>query len=239
MVTGAARGIGRAIAEGLAESGATIAVCDVLDEVGEATVAELRDRGVEAAYQHVDVSNAAGVEAAVGAIVERFGRLDIAVNNAGIRAVSPVAELPVADWDRVIAVNLSGVFYSMKYQIPHLVQTQGSVVNIASIWGLDGWPGRAAYVASKHGVVGLTKSAAHDYGSSGVRINAVAPGPISTVAAVGTVKAKGEDLDGITQRTALKRFGEPQDVASAVVWLCSASNVTGTVVSVDGGWGAV
>ncbi len=234
MVTGAARGIGQASAVALAYHGADVVVCDVLDDADE-TVSLIKDLDRRGIYVHTDVSDEAAVRNAVDLAVGTFGRLDFAHNNAGIGPPGLVADVEKADWDRVIAVNLTGVFLCMKYQLPHLVQTGGAIVNTASMWGVVGATGMGAYSASKHGVVGLTKTAALDYGAAGVRVNAVAPGPIQTAL---TAAVPPEAMDLIIGRTAERRYGQPAEVGEVVAWLCSpaATYVTGAVIPVDGGW---
>lgn len=238
MVTGASRGIGLAVASALMDEGYRIALCDVLVEEGEQAAVSLRELGHEALFVELDARSSSSVDSAVHQVTGAFGRLDLAVNNAGVRAVAKVADLSDEDWERVIDVNLTGVFRCMRSQIPALLSVRGSIVNMASIWGLAGWPSRSAYVAAKHGVVGLTRAAAREYGEQGLRVNAVAPGPIETDAAVETVGAQSEEMKQVVGRTALGRFGRADDVASAVVWLASAEYVTGEVLAVDGGWGA-
>jgi NAD(P)-dependent dehydrogenase (short-subunit alcohol dehydrogenase family) len=236
MLTGAARGIGAATARAFAERGVDVLVCDVLDDEGNAFVEGLAGLGVKAKYLHTDVADAASVQAAVAYAVKTFGRLDYAFNNAGIFAAAPLAELEVADWQRVVDVNLSGIFYCLKYQLQHMLAAgSGAIVNTASVWSFAPAAGQTAYVATKHGIVGLTKSAALDHGASGVRINAVAPGPIATPM---TAVVPDEVMAGIVSRTAENRFGQPEEIARAAVWLCSseASYVNGTVLPVDGGW---
>jgi NAD(P)-dependent dehydrogenase (short-subunit alcohol dehydrogenase family) len=235
LVTGAARGIGRASAVAFGRRGADVVICDVLDEDAHETVAQLEALGVKAHYQRTDVSDPAQVRAAVSAAVEIFGRLDYAHNNAGTFAPAPLADLAEDDWSRVLAVNLSGVFYCLKYQIPEILKVGGAIVNTASIWGLVGSPAQAAYVAAKHGVVGLTKTAAADYGTQGIRINAVAPGTIQTAM---TAAVPVEVMEMIIGRSAQKRYGQPAEIGEAVTWLCSpaASYVNGAVLPVDGGW---
>lgn len=170
---------------------------------------------------------------------EVFGRLDFAHNNAGIRTVAPTADLAEEDWQRVIDVNLTGVFHCMKYEIPEILKTKGAIVNTASIWGMTGASDRSAYVASKAGVIGLTKTAASEYGERGIRINAIAPGPTMTEAAMRTL-SEGVGLDTVVERTALKKHGRPIDIAEATAWLCSpsAAYITGVILPVDGGWSA-
>lgn len=234
MVTGAARGIGRASALAFARRGASVIVCDVLEDAHE-TVELIESLGSSAIFVHTDVSNADAVQQAVGRGVAEFGRLDFAHNNAGIGTSSPLADLSEADWNQMIGINLTGVFLCLKYQIPHLLKTTGAVVNTASVWSMVGAPMMAAYSASKHGVVGLTKSAARDYGPAGLRVNAVAPGPIQTAL---TADVPSEVINHIIARTAQERFGQPSEVGEAVAWLCSpaASYVNGAVLAVDGGW---
>ncbi|WP_439378852.1 SDR family NAD(P)-dependent oxidoreductase [Amycolatopsis lexingtonensis] len=233
FVTGAAGGIGRSSALAFAARGASVVVCDLADPAG--TAAEVAEHGVEVLTRQVDVGDAAAVRDAVDATVETFGRLDFAHNNAGTFSPAPLAELGEDDWHRVISVNLSGVFAGMKYQIPHLLETGGAIVNTASIWCEQGSAAQAAYVASKHGVAGLTRTAAIDYGGRGIRINAVAPGPIRTAM---TAAVPTEAMAPVIGRTTLGRYGEAPEVAAAVVWLCSsaAAYVNGVVLPVDGGY---
>jgi NAD(P)-dependent dehydrogenase (short-subunit alcohol dehydrogenase family) len=233
FVTGAAGGIGRASALAFAARGAAVAVCDLADPAD--TAAAIEALGVQALPIRLDVADADAVHDAVEDTVRTFGRLDFAHNNAGTFAVSPLAGLARADWDRVLAVNLTGVFVGMRAQIPHLVATGGAIVNTASIWSEQGAPAQAAYVASKHGVAGLTRAAAIDHGHQGIRVNAVAPGPIRTAM---TAAVPDEAMAPVIGRTTLDRYGEPAEVAEAVVWLCSpaARYVNGVVLPVDGGY---
>jgi NAD(P)-dependent dehydrogenase (short-subunit alcohol dehydrogenase family) len=235
MVTGAARGIGAASARALADPGAAVAICDVLDADGAQTAAEITATGGSAVYLHTDVSNAESVQSTVARIVEHFGRLDFAHNNAGVFSPAPTADLAVEQWRWVIDVNLTGVFLCMKYQLPHIVKNTGAVVNTASVWSQAGAATQAAYSASKHGVVGLTRTAALDYGAAGVRVNAIAPGPIATAM---TASVPSAVMDAVIGRTAADRYSAPEEVGKAVVWLCSpaSSYVNGAVVPVDGGW---
>lgn len=233
MVTGAARGIGQASALALARRGADVLVCDVTD--ADDTVAQIRALGRKASYAETDVADSAAVQRAVALAVSEFGRLDIAHNNAGIGPPGRLADIDEADWHRVLGVNLTGIFLCMKYQIPHLLQTAGAIVNTASMWGLTGAAGMAAYSASKHGVVGLTRTAARDYGAQGLRVNAIAPGPIETAL---TAAVPLDAMSEVIGRTAQGRYGQPHEVGEAVAWLCSPSSsyVNGTVLPVDGGW---
>lgn len=232
-VTGAAGGIGRSSALAFAARGASVVVCDLNDPAE--TAAEVQEHGVQALAVQLDVSDAAAVRDAVAATVRTFGRLDFAHNNAGTFAVAPLADLADDDWNRVIAVNLGGVFLGMKHQIPHLLETGGAIVNTASIWSEQGAAAQGAYVASKHGVAGLTRAAAIDYGGRGIRVNAVAPGPIRTAM---TAAVPDEAMAPVLGRTTLGRYGEAPEVAEAVVWLCSpaAAYVNGVVLPVDGGY---
>ena len=233
FVTGAASGIGRASAVAFAARGAAVVVCDLAEPAD--TVAEVERLGATALPFQLDVSDGDALRDAVDAAARAFGRLDYAHNNAGTFAVAPLADLTEADFTRVLAVNLTGVFLGMKYQIPHLLETGGAIVNTASIWSEQGAAAQAAYVASKHGVAGLTRTAAIDYGGRGIRINAVAPGPIRTAM---TAAVPTEAMAPVIGRTTLGRYGEAPEVAQAVVWLCSpaAAYVNGVVLAVDGGY---
>jgi NAD(P)-dependent dehydrogenase (short-subunit alcohol dehydrogenase family) len=238
LVTGAASGIGRAIAYGFAAEEARVVVSD-LDEAGGAeTVAGVEERGGSAIFVRADASNRADAEALVGAAVKELGALHVAVNNAGIGGPSaPAGEYPVDGWDRVIAINLSGVFYGMRYQIPAMLDSGGgAIVNVASILGQVGFANSSAYVAAKHGVVGLTKSAALEYSARGIRVNAVGPGFINTPLIEKNMTPEGRAA--LVSKHPIGRLGEPEEVAELVLWLSSgkASFVTGSYYAIDGGY---
>jgi NAD(P)-dependent dehydrogenase (short-subunit alcohol dehydrogenase family) len=238
IVTGAGSGIGRAVAETLATAGARVVVSDIDVDGGEKTVATIVERGGTASFVRADTSSAEQNEALVAAAVERYGGLHIAVNNAGIGGPAAQAgEYPIDGWEKVIAINLSGVFYGMRYQIPAMLGSGGgSIVNIASILGQVGFRGSCAYVAAKHGVVGLTKTAAIEYAPQGVRVNAVGPGFIRTPLLDKNLTP--EQLEGIAKLHPMGRLGESHEVAELVLWLASekSSFVTGAYYAADGGY---
>jgi len=240
LVTGASAGIGRAAAELFAARGARVALVDVVAEAGESAAESIRGAGGDAIFVAADVAEEEAVEAAVAHTVERFGRLDFAYNNAGLSGPAhDVAEMPVAQWRRAIDVMLTGVFLCMRAEIPHILEAGGgAIVNCSSGAGLIGFPGQAGYVASKHGVIGLTKTAALEYGARGVRINAICPGTART-GMVEDVVAERPELDAELRRLhPIGRIAEPAEIAEAALWLCTpaASFVCGTAISVDGGY---
>jgi NAD(P)-dependent dehydrogenase (short-subunit alcohol dehydrogenase family) len=237
LVTGAGSGIGRAVAIALGAAGATVVVADVDSTGGSETVRLIEEAGGTAVYRWCDVSRGPDVRALVDATVDRFGRLDLACNIAGIHNPLPesIADADEEMWDRIIAVNLKGVFLCMKHEIRHMVRQGGGViVNMASLAGMLAEPGCYAYVASKHGIVGLTKTAAYDYAKAGIRVNAVCPAAIDTP---GLQRAPEEFRRALTEATPVGRIGTPEEVAAAVLWLCSdsAGFVTGAGVVIDGG----
>lgn len=240
IVTGGSAGIGRAAAVAFAREGASVVVADVDVEGGEKTVAELENAGVDAMFVHTDVSDAGQVAALVDRTVERFGRLDYAFNNAGIEgAPAPTADSTIENWNRTIAVNLTGVYLCMRAEIPRMLAGGGGViVNNSSVAGLVGFPGIPAYTASKHGIVGLTKTAALEYATEGVRVNAVCPGVIDTEMITRFTHGDPAEAAQLLQTEPVGRMGAPEEIADAVVWLCSdrASFVTGQAIAVDGGF---
>jgi NAD(P)-dependent dehydrogenase (short-subunit alcohol dehydrogenase family) len=240
LITGGASGIGRATALTFAREGAKLVIADMNEDGGQQTVHMITENGGEATFVQVDVTSASAVEALISKTVETYGRLDCAHNNAGIssgvRALT--ADYPEERWQQVIAVNLTGVWLCMKYEIPQMLsQGGGTIVNTASIAGLIGGAGGAAYTASKHGVVGLTKTAALEYAQQGIRVNCVCPGYIQTPMTASNL-SDPERQAQIIAREPLGRVGTPEEVAEAVVWLCSdaASFVTGHTMTVDGGY---
>ena len=242
LVTGGASGIGRATALTFAREGAKLVVADMNDEGGQQTVHMITENGGEATFVQVDVTSTSAVEAMLAKTVEIYGRLDCAHNNAGIagRIRAPLHECPEDVWDQVLAINLKGVWLCMKYEILQMLhQGSGAIVNTASIMGLVGsWSGTSAYNASKHGVVGLTKTASLEYASAGIRVNAVCPGYIWTPLIEQALLSRPEMEAQIIARHPVGRMGQPEEIAEAVVWLCSdaASFVTGHTMTVDGGY---
>lgn len=239
IVTGAASGIGRAVALLYAREGAKVAVSDVGAEGGEETVRLIEESGGEATFIAADVSQPEACEALVRSTVERWGRLDVACNNAGIGGdASTAGEYTIEGWRKVTDVNLSGVFYCMKYEIEAMVEGGGgSIVNMASILGQVGFATASAYVSAKHGVVGLTKTAAIEYAQRGIRVNSVGPAFIRTP----MIAALEDDADAhrmLVDSHPMGRLGEPEEVAEVVGFLSSnrASFVTGSYYPVDGGY---
>jgi len=237
IVTGASSGIGRAIAVRLATAGARVVVSDVDEEGGAETVELITGQGGQAFFFEADTSKPQDNENLVKEAEKRFGALHIAVNNAGIGGPSaPVADYPLDGWEKVLAINLSGVFYGMRFQIPAMKRAGGgSIVNMASILGQVGFRGFCAYVAAKHGVVGLTKNAALEYAPQGIRVNSVGPAFIKTPL-VDSLDEKTKS--GLVDLHPIGRLGEASEVAELVVWLASdeASFVTGAYYAVDGGY---
>jgi NAD(P)-dependent dehydrogenase (short-subunit alcohol dehydrogenase family) len=241
LVTGGSTGIGKASSLAFAREGATVVVSDINVDGGEETARLIRESGGKAIFIKADVLLAAEVEALVNKAVATYGRLDCAFNNAGIAGAigASTHEYPDESWDRVLGINLKGVWLCMRYEIPQMLQQGGgAIVNTASIWGLVGAPGAAAYVASKHGVVGLTRAAALEYAPQGIRINAVNPGTIRTPILDPFIAAIPEFESMMTARHPIGRIGMPEEIAEAVVWLCSeaASFVIGQNLPVDGGY---
>ena len=240
LVTGGSSGIGRATALAFASEGARVVVASRRSEESAETVRLIQAAGGDAFFVKTDVSKTAEAEAMVAQAIQRYGALNFAFNNAGIEgdAFVPLARYSEAMWDDVIAINLKGVFLSMKYELPHIVASKGAIVNMASVAGLVGGRLGSAYYASKHGVVGLTKAAAIEYAHKGVRINAVAPGVIRTPMANRAGLTNPEAEERVLGMHPLGRVGAPEEVANAVVWLCSkgASFTTGHTLTVDGGF---
>jgi NAD(P)-dependent dehydrogenase (short-subunit alcohol dehydrogenase family) len=239
LVTGGGSGLGRASAIALARAGATVTVADVDEQGGKETVTlVLEEAGGDADFVRADVTQADEVEAMVDKTVTRWGRLDCALNNAGTTGVSaPTADHTLEDWNRAIALNLTGVFLCLKYEIPVMLEHGGAIVNMASGAGLVGFAGLPAYVASKHGVVGLTRAAALEYASQGLRVNAICPGSTRTPMLEGFMGGDEQVERMMTRAVPLGRLGRPEEIADAVVWLCSdaASFVVGHALAVDGG----
>jgi NAD(P)-dependent dehydrogenase (short-subunit alcohol dehydrogenase family) len=239
LVTGAGSGIGRASALAFAREGACVVVVDKDDIKGEETVLLVEKDGGEAVFVHADVSIAADVEAMVGRALDCFGRIDCAHNNAGVVGhAAATHQCTEENWDRTVAINLKGVWLCMRHEIPQmLIQGGGAIVNTSSGAGLVGFPGLPAYVASKHGIVGLTRAAALEYAHAGIRVNAICPGTTLTPMLEGFMGGDPEMEAAMRAAQPIGRMASPDEIAEAAVWLCSdaASFVTGHPLVVDGG----
>lgn len=242
LVTGAGSGIGRASALAFAKEGAKVAVADIDIAGGEATVELIKKDGGKAIFIKSDVTHAADVEAMVNKVVQLYGRLDCAFNNAGIEGTPLVATADITEetWDSVININLKGVWLCLKYEILQMLkQGNGAIVNASSVAGLQGSRfGGAAYGASKFGIIGVTKTAALEYASKGIRINAVCPGVINTPMVERLEKVDSQIADRLSAAHPVGRVGKPEEVADTVTWLCSdkAAFVTGHAMAIDGGF---
>ncbi|HTT74654.1 MAG TPA: glucose 1-dehydrogenase [Candidatus Binataceae bacterium] len=240
LITGCGSGIGRAAAINFAREGAIVTGADVNREGGEATIKMIRESGGKADFAPADVTDAAQVQNLITGIVKAHGRLDCAYNNAGVEGdVSEIHDTSERSYDRVMAVNVKGVWLCLKYEIQQMRrQGGGAIVNTASVAGLSGFPNLSIYVASKHAVVGMTKSAAIENAQSGIRINAVCPGPVDTPMMERIANNEGapgrKEFEAIVP---MRRYARPEEIAITVTWLCSpqASYVTGVTMPVDGG----
>lgn len=240
VITGSASGIGAETAKLLAQRGAAVFIGDLNQTAGEQIAAEIRALGGRAAFMAVDVSRQEMVEAFLSAAVTKFGGIDVAINNAGIdHKPAPMADVADEDYHRIIAVNLTGVWYCMKHEIKHMLSKGGGhIINLASVAGTTGAPLISAYSAAKHGVIGLTKSTAIEYARANIRINAVCPSFVSTPMVKGTMsQMTDKQQKALIAANPMRRLGEPKEIAGAIAWLCTdeSSFMTGHSVVLDGG----
>ncbi|KLI65052.1 SDR family oxidoreductase [Aurantiacibacter marinus] len=243
LITGASSGIGRETATLFARSGYSVALADCDEAGGQQTLAETDALGADGAFFRCDISDEGEVTGMIKQVIARFGRIDAAFNNAGIEGLmADTHEVTIANWDRVMGVNLRGLWLCMREEISHMLNQDGggAIVNCSSVAGLIGIPGIPAYVASKHGVVGLTKAAALEYATRQIRINAVCPGAIETPMLERYMQGSEDGRAQMVAAEPMARIGMPREVAEAVLWLCGpgSSFTTGQALAVDGGWTA-
>ncbi len=244
LITGAAAGIGRAMAIKFADAGASLIICDVNEDGGKETEKIVREKGVECHFIKADVSQEKDVDSLVKAVLDTYGQIDCACNNAGVEGkIAPFADQQIDNFDHIMAVNARGVFLCMRDEIKAmLANKQGAIVNTASIAGLIGFPGLSPYVASKHAVNGMTKNAALEYAQQGIRVNAICPGGIDTrmLDSLAEQSTGGEQTsrEMMAPLHPMGRIGEPDEIADLALWLCSpqASFITGVSIPVDGGY---
>lgn len=237
IVTGASSGIGLATAKAFAREGAKVVISDINEQAGEEAVKEIINENGEATFIKCDVSSESDVKNLVDSTIKKYGQLDCAYNNAGIEGTpNSTTECSVSNWDKTINTNLKGVWLCMKYEIPAMLKNgKGSIVNCSSIAGLVGFETIPAYVASKHGVIGLTETASLEFAKQSIRVNAVCPGVIHTPMLERFTQGDEEQM---AQQDPMGRVGKPEEIADSVLWLCSdkSSYVTGQAIAIDGGW---
>ena len=240
LITGAASGIGRAAALKFAEKGCKVVVSDIAETGGKETVEMIKAASGEASFFKANVSSEAEVKALIQFVVDTYGRLDFAVNNAGVgTAFKPTHEAATEDWNFVISVNLTGVFFCMREEIPHMLKNEegGAIVNISSAAGVGGFAMQGAYAASKHGVIGLTRTAALEYAKHGIRCNAICPAFTRTQMVNQIFDIKPDWEEKLKYSIPMRRYGTPEEIANGIIWLCSpeSSFVTGHALLLDGG----